>query len=67
MVFLLPLIPAAVAAITAGQVAIGGTVLVGGIVAGKALHDSGRRQGRKEGAEALLQDLERRGCKPGEE
>jgi hypothetical protein len=67
MVFLLPLISAAVAAITAGQVAVGGTVVAGSIIAGKALHDSGRKKGRKEGAEALLQDLERRGYTPGGE
>jgi hypothetical protein len=57
-VFLLPLIPVAVAAITAGQAAGGGAILVGGIVAGKALYDSGRKKGRAEGAEAFLLERE---------
>lgn len=67
MVFLLPLVHTVVTALTAGQVLIGGTVVAGSIAAGKALHDRGRAKGQKEGAEAILQELERRGILPSED
>jgi hypothetical protein len=60
MFFLIPFIPVVVSAITAAQVAGGGALLVGGVAAGKALHDSGRRKGRKEGAETFLRERAQR-------